>query len=95
MCWYEMIVDDDPAIDHDTGASGDFGVRLDADRNNDRVGRKHAAVLELYNLDVTVADESRRLDVQQHPRMPFASTARLSSNAARASSWRSIKRSMR
>jgi hypothetical protein len=56
----EMIVDDDAAIDRDTGVSGDFGVRLDADRNNDRVGRKHAAVLELYTLDVTIADESRR-----------------------------------
>ncbi len=62
-----MIVDDDAAIDRDTGVSGDFGVRLDADRNNDRVGRKHAAVLELYTLDVTIADESRRRDVQQHP----------------------------
>src|SRR5258708_39629983 len=63
----EMIVDDDAAIDRDTGVSGDLGVRLDADRNNDRVGRKHAAVLELYTLDVTIADESRRRDVQQHP----------------------------
>ena len=43
----EMIVDDDAAIDRDTGLSGDFGVRLDADHNNDCVGRKHVAVLEL------------------------------------------------
>jgi uncharacterized metal-binding protein len=43
------------------GVSGDFGMRLRSDRNNDRVSCKHAAGLELYTLDVTIADESRSL----------------------------------
>ena len=32
-----------------------------ADRNNDRVSCKHVAVLELYTLDVTIADGYRSL----------------------------------
>jgi len=34
-----VIVDNDPAIDRNAGARGHFGIRLDADRGRNRVGR--------------------------------------------------------
>ena len=62
----EVIVDDDAAIDGNPGAGRDFRVRLDADRDDDCIGRKDAAVFELDTFDMIVADESRGRDFQQH-----------------------------
>ena len=35
-----MIVDDDAAIDRDAGTRRDFGIGLDADGNNNGIGRE-------------------------------------------------------
>ena len=90
----KVIIDDDPAIDRDTGGGRDPRIRLDADGDDNHFRRNAAAVFELDRLDPPIAEEPSRRGFSSTS-MPVVSIARLSIAAARASSWRSIRRSMR
>src|SRR5262249_32154414 len=62
----EMVVDGDAASDLEPGRAGQRGVRLDADRDDHRVGWYRGAVPRFDRLDAAVADDARGLGFEAH-----------------------------
>ena len=61
-----MIIDDDSAVDLESGGSSDFSIRLDTNGDDDKVRGQDAAILQHHALDRGVADKPRGLDIEEH-----------------------------